>query len=117
MVKSLEPRVSDLEDIIADIPQLLNLRLETIHGAQQEANGRIGLLDKQMSMVLREIRDLRGGVTHQLVEQDKRMAEIQSDVKSLQAAITSVQPDIQGMKSDMKGLQSDLKVILSRLPS
>lgn len=83
MTDTLERRVNDIEDLISDIPQMVSLRLESLTATQQEASARIGILDKQMAMVLREMRDLRGGVTRMLVAQDAEIAEIKADVKAI----------------------------------
>ena len=83
MVDSLEQRVKDVEDLIADIPHLVGLRLESITASQQETSARLGLIDKQMSMMLRDVRDMRGGVTRQLIEQDKRLAAIEGRLEAL----------------------------------
>ena len=84
MVDSLEQRVKDVEDLIADIPHLVGLRLESITASQQETSARLGLIDKQMSMMLRDVRDMRGGVTRQLIEQDKRLAAIEGRLEALE---------------------------------
>ena len=83
MVDSLEQRVKDVEDLIADIPHLVGLRLESVTASQQETSARLGLIDKQMSMMLRDLRDMRGGVTRQLIEQDKRLAAIEGRLEAL----------------------------------
>ncbi len=69
MRKTIDERVDDLESIYGDLPSLLNLRLD-------EVNGRLNLLDRQMAAMLRDMRDLRGGVTRQLIEQDKQIAAL-----------------------------------------
>lgn len=58
-----EQRVEALEDLIADIPQIVSHRLEGPTAARHETAARIGFLDKPMAMMLREMRDMRGGVT------------------------------------------------------
>ncbi len=73
MTDTIDKRVSDLEDLLADIPQMLSLRLEGITAAQQESTARIGFLDKQMAMLIRDVRDMRSGVTRQLKVQDERL--------------------------------------------
>lgn len=109
MTDTLEGRVPDIEDLIADIPQMLSPRLETLTASQQDTSARIGLLDKQMSMIMREMRDLRGGVTRMLIAQDADIAAIKSDVAGLKT-------DVAQLKADMAGLKADMKTILARLP-
>lgn len=73
----LEKRMNNAEDLIADLPHTMNLRLETIVGAQHEVAARLGLMDKQLSILVRDVRDMRGGVTRQLTEQDKRLNQLE----------------------------------------
>ena len=113
MLKPLEQRVDDLEDIIADIPNLVNKRLETIVLNQHEANDRIALLDRQMSGLMRDIRDMRGGVTRQLIGQDQEIAEIKARVIKLEADIGGLQNDVAGLKSDVATLKSDVATLMS----
>lgn len=74
---TLEQRVSDLEDLVADFPQLFTMRLETITAGHHDMAGRLSLLDRQMAVMTREMRDLRGSVTRMLIAQDKRIAVIE----------------------------------------
>ena len=106
MLKPIELRVSDLEDLIADIPQLISLRLESLTAALQETNGRLGLLDRQVSMLVRDVRDMRGGVTIQLLAQDREVAGLRHDVEAMKADVTAMKAEIQ------RGFAE----ILSRLP-
>jgi hypothetical protein len=73
MSKTIDERVEDLESIYGDLPSLLNLRLD-------EVNGRLNLVDRQMAAMLRDMRDLRGGVTRQLIEQDKQIAALHQKI-------------------------------------
>lgn len=106
MTDQLEQRVTDIEDLIADIPQMVSLRMESLQGSQQEASARIGLIDRQLSMVLREMRDLRGGVTRQLVEQDKRLA-------AMERRLDALENDLRELKTE---INAKLDLILARLP-
>lgn len=90
MTDTLERRVQDIEDLIADIPQMVSLRMESLAASQQEASARLGLLDKQMAMMLREMRDLRGGVTRMLVAQDAEIAVIKADVVEIKAGVKAI---------------------------
>ena len=76
MADTFEQRIKDLEDLMTDLPSLLNLRLEGLTAAQSEMSARLALVDKQLGMIQRDLRDLRGGVTRQLVEQDKLLKDI-----------------------------------------
>lgn len=86
---TLEQRVTDLEDLVADLPQLLTLRMEVMTAAQHDTSGRLSLMDRQMSVMTREMRDLRGGVTRMLVDQDKRIASIETEIGKLKAEMSA----------------------------
>jgi peptidoglycan hydrolase CwlO-like protein len=123
MLKPLEQRVDDLEDLVSDIPNLINLRLETLISNQHEANARIALLDRQITTLVRDVRDMRGGVTRQLVAQDKEIAEIKADVASVKADVTSVRADITSVKAAVASvevkidrLEIGIAEVLVRLP-
>ena len=123
MLKPLEQRVSDMEDLIADIPHLVNLRLEGVMSSLHETNSRIALIDRQFSGFVRDLRDLRGGVTRQLMAQDEQIAEIKAKVTGLEVDMNTVKSDVASLKSDVSSLKTDLvKVqngiteLLSRLP-
>ena len=123
MLKPLEQRVSDMEDLIADIPHLVNLRLEGVMSSLHETNSRIALIDRQFSGFVRDLRDLRGGVTRQLMAQDEQIAEIKAKVTGLEVDMNTVKSDVASLKFDVSSLKTDLvkvqngiTVLLSRLP-
>jgi chromosome segregation ATPase len=127
MTDQLEQRVTDIEDLIADIPQMVSLRMESLQGSQQETSARIGLIDKQLSMVLREMRDLRGGLTRQLVEQDKRLAAMERRLDALEGRLDAVESRLDALEGRLDALVSGLRelkteingkldLILARLP-
>jgi chromosome segregation ATPase len=106
MLKPLEQRVEDLEDIVADIPALVNLRLENMISNQQEANDRIALLDRQIATLTRDVRDLRGGVTRQLKAQDVEIAEVKATVMDVNIRLTRVEADVAALKADVAVLKT-----------
>ena len=110
MLKPLEQQVSDMEDLIADIPHLVNLRLEGVMSSLHEMNSRIALLDRSFSGFTRDLRDLRGGVTRQLSAQD-------AEIASIKAKVTGLEIDMATMKTDLATLKNGLATILERLPA
>ena len=66
LTKTLDERVTDLETIYTDLPEILNLRLDRFHAQASEINSRLGLMDKQFAALTRDLRDLRSGMTAQL---------------------------------------------------
>ena len=108
MLKPLEQRVSDMEDLIADIPHLVNIRLEGVMSSLHETNSRIALIDRQFSGFVRDLRDLRGGVTRQLMAQDTEIAEIKAKVIRLETDMAIVKTDMAIVKTDVAALKTDV---------
>ena len=97
MVSSIDERVTELEKFYVDIPDILNLRFARVDAALKEnaarfdeVAGRLNLLDTQMGMIIRDVRDLRGGVTRQLGEQDKRLARMESDHSQFKSDVAEI---------------------------
>ena len=109
MTENLDKRVADLEALIADLPELLNVRFQRVDATLSEFTARFNLLDKQMAMLVRDMRDLRGGVTRQLVEQDKRLTAIEQKLDGHDRRLAA-------MESDVAAIRADVKEILNRLP-
>ncbi len=72
-LEELTTRVDKLEDLIADIPSLLSLRLESLQAGHAETSARLNLIDKQLANLTRDVRDLRGALTRQLLAQDAKL--------------------------------------------
>ena len=78
--KTTEERVNELESLVWDLPNLLNTRLARIdaelaslRAAIADNTTRLASLERIMTALQTDMRDLRGGVTRQLVEQDRRL--------------------------------------------
>ena len=74
----IEKRVTDIETLVWDIPNLLNLRftrfeteVASLRGAIADNTSRVASVERAMTAMQVDMRDLRGGVTRQLVEQDR----------------------------------------------
>jgi hypothetical protein len=78
--KTSEERLTELETLVWDIPNLLNTRLSridaelaSVRAAIADNTARLASLERIMTALQTDMRDLRGGVTRQLVEQDRRL--------------------------------------------
>lgn len=97
-LEELTIRVDKLEDLIADIPSLLSLRLENLQAGHAETSGRLNLIDKQLANLTRDVRDLRGALTRQLLAQDAKLDAQDAKIDALDAKL-----DAQGAKIDAQG--------------
>ena len=92
----MEQQLGNIKNRFAIGWEAVELRFEAILAAQQDMAVRIGLLDRRMSTLVRDVRDLRGGVTRQLTAQDAELA---------------------AMKGQIADLAAKLDLVLSRLPT
>jgi len=86
-VTELDRRLGDLEAVVADLPEMLNLRFGSVTARQDEMAARLGLLDKQISILVRDVRDMRGAVTRQLLAQDQRLSAIEASLQQILAKL------------------------------
>lgn len=118
----IEKRLRDLESFYTDLPEILNLRHERLETAARdhsarfdEINGRLNLMDRQMAMLTRDVRDMRSGVTRQLIEMDQRLVAQQADIKALQADMAAVKStlktDVSALKTDVSALKTDVSAL------
>jgi archaellum component FlaC len=127
----IDKRLTDLESLFADLPDLLNIRMERIdkalkanEGRFDEMAGRLNLLDKQMGMIVRDVRDLRNGVMAMFAAQDKEISGIRADVSgqnadisTLKADVSTIKADVAELKADVTELKAGIAEILRRLPA
>ena len=129
-METLDKRVADPEALIADLPDLLNIRFERVNATLSEHTARFNLMDKQMGMLVRDMRDLRGGVTRQLVEQDKRVGGIEQKLDEQDRRLggieqklgeqdrrlSAIEQKLEGQDRRLDAIEQQLGEVLSRLP-
>lgn len=76
----IEKRVTDVENLVWEIPSLLNTRFARFETALADNTARLASLERTIASMLTDVRDLRGGVTRQLVAQDQRLASIEAQL-------------------------------------
>lgn len=76
MSDTVEKRLSDVENLVWDIPNILNTRFARFEAALADNTTRLASLERTIASLQTDMRDLRGGVTRQLIEQDRRLADI-----------------------------------------
>lgn len=77
MADVLGKRVADIETLVWEIPNLLNLRFARFETAIADNASRTAALERVMVGLQSDVRDLRGAVTRQLVEHDRRLNAIE----------------------------------------
>lgn len=87
VTKTLDERVADLEAIYVDLPEIMSLRFGSVRSQIEELSSRVGLLEKGLSILMRDVRDLRGGVTRQLMAQDQRFERLEHVVDRLTTVV------------------------------
>ena len=105
MEKTLEERVIDLVSLFMDFPEIMNLRFERMDSQYREVSGRLGMIDKQMAQLSRDMRDTRAGVTLQLREQDKRLERMEQRLGAME----------QRQERDFDTLSAKFDQVLSKL--
>jgi hypothetical protein len=83
MSDTLEKRVTDVENLVWEIPNLLNTRFARFEAALADNTARLASLERTISAALIDVRDLRGGVTRQLVAQDERLASVETKLDEI----------------------------------
>ena len=120
MTDVLEKRLTDLETLVWELPDLLNTRmtrfeaeLVALRAGITDNSSCVAALEKTMVGLQTNIRDMRGGVTHQLSAQDKRLSDMDQRLSGLakQASGGLAEVDKRLLEQDQK-----LDLILDRLP-
>ena len=97
MADVIEKRLTDLETLVWDIPNLLNARFTrfdtefvSLRGALTDMTTRVAALERTMTGLQTDMRDLRGGVTRQLIEQDKQLKDQNMRLGTIEQKIDEV---------------------------
>jgi septal ring factor EnvC (AmiA/AmiB activator) len=104
-----DKRLTEPETLVWEIPNLLNTRFArfetefvSVRGAIADNTARLASLERTMIALQTDMRDLRGGVTRQLVEQDRRLGAIEQKLAEQDRRLA--------------GIEQQLAEVLSRLP-
>ena len=127
---TLEKRVTELETFVWDMPNLINMRFSrfdteftALRGAITDNTGRLQAVERAMTMLQTDMRDLRGGVTRQLLAQDAQLREIraqigglESDVGTLKSDVGTLKSDVSELKTSVANIESGMQELLQRIP-
>ena len=116
MTDLLDKRRTEMETLVWETPQLINIRFErfdsefaSMRDAIVDNTLRLKALERAMMLIQADMRDLRSGVTPQLVEQDKRRA-------GLEQKVGEIEHRLDGQDKRLGGIEQTLAEILRRLP-
>jgi hypothetical protein len=70
--KTIEKRVSDLEEIVDDIPRLINVRFSFVRAQLDALDARIGTVEAKLDALRTEVRALPRVLAEMLDEREKR---------------------------------------------
>ena len=70
--KTLEKRVSDLEEIFDDVPRLINIRFAYVRSQLDALDARIGTVEAKVDRLTTEVRALPRVIAEMLDEREKR---------------------------------------------
>ena len=113
--KTLEERVIDLESIYIEMPQLLNLRFATVKAGHEEIVGRMAALEKHMSMLTNDVRDLRNGMIVQFRLQNEKIDRMEADISGLKTDVAGLKTEVAGLKTEVTKTNTTLAEILTIL--
>ena len=131
MTDILEKRLTDLETLVWELPDLMTTRmarvdteLVSLRASMVEYSQRAATLERAMMVLQTDIRDMRGGVTRMLVAQDERLADVDKRLAGVETRLTGVETRLTGVETRLTGqdqqfvqLNAKLDAILARLPA
>ncbi|MGE0627243.1 MAG: hypothetical protein AB7O43_05410 [Hyphomicrobiaceae bacterium] len=93
-LEDLDRRLIDVEGLVTDLPEMINLRFERIVTTLSEVTAGLNIADKQTATLTRDVRDLRGAVTRQLLAQDERLTAMEAKLTKMGAQQTTIEAKI-----------------------
>ena len=124
MTDILEKRLTDLETLVWELPDLMTTRmarvdteLVSLRASMVEYSQRAATLERAMMVLQTDIRDMRDGVTRMLVAQDERLADVDNRLAGVETRLTGVETRLTGQDQQFVQLNAKLDAILARLPA
>ena len=107
-MSDVEKRLNELESLVWDLPNLIDLRLGRVESSYVEVSGRLSRIDRTLVVLQTDMRDLRGGVTRQLVAQDARLARMEERIEHIEERIERMEGPLVGIEKQMAEFKSEL---------
>lgn len=120
--KPLHKRITEIETLLWEIPNLIETRFtrfDAEFGAQRAAiadnTARLVQLERAFTLLQADMRELRGGVTRQLLEQDKRLAALDGRLAAIEEKLGALDTKLSGHDRRFSTLDTKLDAILAKL--
>lgn len=117
-----EHRIKGFEELAFSFGDILNTRTERYEVNFDEIKKRLDHLDRMVAMLQTDVRDLRSGVTAQLIAQDQRIADVvlrltrlEDKVASLDARVASIEAILTSMEAGLASLDTKVDTGLASL--
>jgi chromosome segregation ATPase len=122
MTDDTEKRLTELETVVWDIPNLLSTRLArfdtefaSLRAAIADNTARLTSIERAMTGLQIDMRDLRGGVTRQLLEQDRRLATIELKLGEQERRLATIDQKLGEQERRLGAIEQTLGEQLRRL--
>ena len=121
-IDNLQDRVLQIENLVFDLPNLMNSRLDGVEGhiramrlAFEDTGARLGRIEKIQGLLQADVRDLRNGVTLQLRLQHEQTTALADEVRAQGERLARVEGRLDGVESRLDRVESRLDRVESRL--
>ena len=118
----LDKRMDQLENMVWEFPTMINTRFArfdteftSIRNALVDNTTRIVGLERAVGMLQVDVRDMRSGVTRQLMEQDKRLAAMEDRLSGVEGQLSGVEGQLSGVEGRLSGVEGRLSGVEGRL--
>ena len=110
-----EHRIKGFEELAFSFGDILNTRTERYEVNFDEIKKRLDHLDRMVAMLQTDVRDLRSGVTAQLIAQDQRIADVVLRLTRLDARVASIEAILTSMEAGLASLDTKVDTGLASL--
>ena len=103
-------RLHQLENIVFDIPNILNIRLDAFKSMIDANGSRLGQIEKTLGMLQTDVRDMRSGVTFQLRLQMDDLARFAVQLKTQDERLGGVEQRLERIEGLLGAIAAKLDI-------
>jgi chromosome segregation ATPase len=104
----LDKRVTDIETVVWSLPNLLTDRMTGVQAALTTLSARVEHVERMQTMLQTDTRDMRGGVTRQLVAQDQTIRDVVARLERLEQRQERLEQRVAGVETALKDQEKRL---------